>query len=262
MPKKNPCGALPESVFSFAKTQYHTEPEFPWANTPDAAVFRHENGKWYALMMHISKRKLGLPSDEICGVLNLKCDPMMLGSMLMQQGFFPAYHMNKNSWLTVLLDGSVPEDQVFSAIRMSYALIAAKAGKKHRTAPKAWLIPANPKFENIAESFRKDPEIFWKQSGAFIVGDTVYIYEGKPIGAVTFCCTVTEINIPCHYHQNGLDMDTVMRLQLCGTFSQNQFPLDRLRDFGVSAIRGPRGIPDELLAAMEAGLSRCEGAHK
>lgn len=245
-------GATRESVLHFAATKYQTEPEFPWAKTPDAAVLRCPNQKWYGLIMSVSKAKLGLPDDTVCNMLNVKCDPMMIGSVLLQNGFFPAYHMNKNHWITILLDGSVPDDRVTAALQMSYALAAGKSGGKGpRTVPKSWLIPANPKYEDLALSLAVTREINWKQSGSFIAGDTVYIYEGKPIGAVTYACEVTETGLPFHYHQDGLHMDTVMHLRLLRVYPPEMFPLERLRDFGVASIRGPRSIPDALLAALE-----------
>ena len=91
----------------------------------------------------------------------------------------------------------------------------------------------------------------WKQGGRFIVGDTVYIYEGKPIGAVTYACEVTETDIPYHYDQDGLRMDRVIRLKLLAVYPQDQFPLARLRDYGVASVRGPRGVPEDLLAALK-----------
>ena len=252
---KQQQGADKESVLAFVKQQYQTKPEYLFRKSPQSAVLRHGNGKWYGILMRIPREKLGGSDTEQVDILNIKCDPMMAGSMCMQPGFFPAYHMNKKSWLTVLLDGSVPQQQVFAALQMSYALVAEKSGKSARTAPKDWLIPANPKYENIAESFAKDKEIFWKQSGKFIPGDMIYIYEGKPIGAVTFACEVLATDIPYHYDQGGLHMDTVIRMELRKCFAREEFPLERLRDFGVMSVRGPRGIPADLLAALHAGGS-------
>ena len=250
--QENLQGVTRKSVLNFAAIKYQTEPEYPWAKTPDAAVLRCPNGKWYGLVMQVSKAKLGLPDDTVCDMLNVKCDPMMLGSVLLQNGFFPAYHMNKSHWITILLDGSVPEDRVFAALQMSYALAAGKSGGKGvRTQPKSWLVPANPKYEDLAQSLAVTGEIHWKQSGRFIVGDTVYIYEGKPIGAVTYACEVTAVGLPYHYDQGGLHMDTVMHLRLLRVYPPEMFPLDRLRDFGVASVRGPRGVPDALLAALE-----------
>lgn len=243
--------AVREDVLRFAAEQYGTKPEHLWARTPDAAVLRHPNGKWYGIVMQVSKAKLGLPDETVCDVLNVKCDPVMIGSVLLQKGFFPAYHMNRSYWVSILLDGSVETARVTAAMQASYALIAHKTGGKQRTEPAAWLVPANPKYEDLSQSLAVTGEIFWKQSGKFIVGDTVYIYEGRPIGAVTYACTVTETGIPYSFNQGGLHMETVMRLRLRKRYPQTQFPLTRLQDYGVVSVRGPRHIPAELLDALE-----------
>jgi len=247
-----------ESVLAFAKTEYQTVPEYLFRHSPHTAVLRHAaNGKWYAIIMPVPRERLGVSGEGITDVMNVKCDPNMVGSFCMQEGFLPAYHMNKGSWISVLLDGTVPADQVFALLRMSYTLISAKAGRAPRTVPRAWLIPANPKYEDISASFQQKNELYWKQSAAFIPGDTVYIYEGKPIGAVTFACEVTAVNIPYHYNQDGLHMDTVVNLQLLKWYDRSEFPLERLRDFGVASVRGPRGIPEDLLAALQSSGRQC-----
>ena len=75
---------------------------------------------------------LGLSGDGTVDVLNVKCDPMLAGSLRQQDGFHPAYHMNKDKWLSVRLDGSAPDNEIKSLIDLSYDLTAAK-NKKKRT---------------------------------------------------------------------------------------------------------------------------------
>ncbi len=110
-------------ILNYAKTTYQTEPEYLWDRLPEAAVLRNqENQKWYALFMKISKEKLGLKEKETVWALNLKCDPLFIGSLLEMDGYYPAYHMNKNHWITVLLDGTVEEKQVLELLDLSYHL--------------------------------------------------------------------------------------------------------------------------------------------
>ncbi len=239
-----------QSILDFAAETYQTVPEYPWQRTPANAVLRHPNGKWYGLIVSIPRCRITGASDESCDVLNVKCDAMMIGSVILQKGFYPAYHMNKNNWISILLDGSVPLEQVIAMLQTSYALVSGGSGRNVRTEPKPWLVPANPQYENLAESLAVTGEIFWKQSGKFIVGDTLYIYEGRPIGAVTYACAVAETDIPYHYNQNGLHMEKAVRLKLLASYPQTQFPLERLHDYGVASVRGPRGIPEDLYAAL------------
>ncbi len=67
--------------------------------------------------------------------------------------------------------------------------------------------------------------LYWKQSAAFIPGDILYIYEGKPIGAMTWCCEVTKTDIPYHYDQGGLHMDKVAELRLLRKYAREQFTI-------------------------------------
>ena len=80
------------------------------------------NKKWFALVVEINARKLGLPEDKTVDVLNIKCDPMMIGSLHMKEGFFPAYHMNKENWISILLDGTISADEIKPLLELSYQL--------------------------------------------------------------------------------------------------------------------------------------------
>lgn len=114
-------------VLAFAQDTFGTEPEYLFRSSPQTAVLRHPNGKWYAILMPVAREKLiGSGGQGIADVINVKCDPLMTGSMWKQTGCFPAYHMNKNNWISILLDGTVPAETVFSALRTSYALVAEK----------------------------------------------------------------------------------------------------------------------------------------
>lgn len=246
-------GADRSAVMQYAAEKLNTKPEYLFRKLPQAAVLRHRaSGKWFAIIMPVSREKLGLRGKDTVDVMNVKCDPLMLGSMLTEPGFLPAYHMAKGAWVSILLDGTVPLSEVTAALHMSYALVSKKAGGRHRTEPKEWLVPANPKYEDLSESFMQQDTLYWKQSAAFIPGDILYIYEGKPIGAVTWCCEVTKTDIPYHYDQGGLHMDKVAELRLLRKYAKEQFPLERLADFGVRSVRGPRGLPDDLAAALRA----------
>ena len=100
-----------DDLEQFINENYNAESDYPWLKYPNYEVFRHSNNrKWFALIMDIPKNKLGLPGTDIIDVVNFKCDPLLIGSLLKEAGFFPAYHMNKESWITVALDKSVNDD--------------------------------------------------------------------------------------------------------------------------------------------------------
>ena len=115
----------------FILDNYNCNTDYPWIKYPSFEVFRHiNNKKWFALIMDISKDKLGLESNEIISVVNFKCNPILIGQLLREKGFFPAYHMSKNSWITVALNNSVDNDKIKMLLDLSYQLTADKIKKK------------------------------------------------------------------------------------------------------------------------------------
>ena len=82
--------------------------------------------------MDVPRNKLGLSGEGMMDVVNLKCDPILTGTLRTEPGFFPAYHMNKENWITAALDGSVPEDQLKILLDMSYHATAPKGRRARR----------------------------------------------------------------------------------------------------------------------------------
>lgn len=82
--------------------------------------------------MDIPRSRLGLKGESIIDVVNLKCDPVMIGSLRTQEGFFPAYHMNKDKWISVSLDGSVDDEQLKMLLDLSYDATEVKLNRKKR----------------------------------------------------------------------------------------------------------------------------------
>ena len=66
---------------------------------------------------------------EMVDIIDVKCDPDMTNMIIQTYGFLPGYHMNKQHWITILLDGSVSEAKVLDFLDMSYDLIDG-AGRK------------------------------------------------------------------------------------------------------------------------------------
>lgn len=110
---------------------YGAEADYPWAKYPNYAVFRHDsNKKWFALIMSVPKNKLGLEGTDNLDVVNFKCEPVLIGSLRKENGFFSAYHMNKENWITVALDGSVADEKIKMLLDMSYNATLPKVKKK------------------------------------------------------------------------------------------------------------------------------------
>ena len=109
-----------EEIFEYVQKQYGTVPEYLWSKSPDSVVLRHKNGKWYAIFMTVEKSKLGLEGNDLVAIMDVKCDPEMTSMIIQTYGFLPGYHMNKQHWITILLDGSVSEAKTLDFLDMSY----------------------------------------------------------------------------------------------------------------------------------------------
>lgn len=124
-----------ERITRYIQDAYGTEAEYLWADSPDSAVFRHPaSRKWYAIMMRVRPESLGLTDAQPLDVMNVKCSAIMIGSLLLENGFLPAYHMNKSHWISILLNGSVSDDQITPLLEWSYNSVAPK-GRKRRPQP-------------------------------------------------------------------------------------------------------------------------------
>ena len=110
---------------------YCIKPDCLWIKYPSYEVFRHaDSKKWFAVIMDIPKAKLGLEGEGVISVVNLKNDPIMIGSLRKESGIFPAYHMNKAYWITVVLDGTVEESKIKWLLDMSFDLTKKGTVKK------------------------------------------------------------------------------------------------------------------------------------
>ena len=118
---------LRQEVIDYIQNEFGTEGERLWINFPDYVVFRNKkNKKWFAIIMDIEKSKLGLDGEGKIDIIDLKCDSILIGSLINNKGYLPAYHMSKKSWLTVLLDGSVNDGELKDLIHLSYNIIEEK----------------------------------------------------------------------------------------------------------------------------------------
>ena len=119
-----------QTFLEYCSGTYGTAPDYPFDEDFETAVLRHtDNRKWYALVMHVPRRKFDFDSDETVEVVNLKLPTEMQGSFGPPDGVYPAYHMNKLHWISVLLPDA-PDDVVRFLVNASYE--ATKSVKKKK----------------------------------------------------------------------------------------------------------------------------------
>ena len=233
---------------------YRVQAEHPWLTSPEHEVFRHaENKKWFAIIMRVKRSVLGLEGDDHIDIMNVKCDEVTRAVFLRESWVLPAYHMNKEKWITILLDGSAPESGVELLLRMSHELTSGTGKAAARgLGSETWLVPANPKYYDIEHAFDRKKTLLWKQSANIKKGSTVYMYVGAPVSAILYKCEAVQVDIPYNYSDENLTIKKLMKLRLVGRYDSKAFTYDKLCQYGVNAIRGPRGIPEKLRAELES----------
>ena len=116
------CFIFPQSniICKYIKDEYGIDPEFMWNTNPGYGVFKNDNNKWFGIIMNIEKNKIisNCNNDEI-EVLDLKLDDEV-EQYLKIKGFYPAYHMNKKSWISIILDESVSTETIEKLVKISY----------------------------------------------------------------------------------------------------------------------------------------------
>ncbi|WP_102787928.1 MmcQ/YjbR family DNA-binding protein [Stenotrophomonas bentonitica] len=111
------------NVFAYAKKKYGVDPDHPFERFPDYAVLRHvDSEKWFALLMVVPRTKLGLEGDGDLEIIDLKVAAEKVGNLRTRDGFLPAYHMNKEHWLTIALNGAVSASEIYALLDESYEL--------------------------------------------------------------------------------------------------------------------------------------------
>lgn len=112
-----------KELIEYVRNKYHDELEFLWAKSPNNAVWRRKDtGKWYAVILTVSKEKLGLPENEIVEIIDLRLQPELMEKIVDNERYFPGWHMNKKSWYTIILDTTVSTEEICKKINTSYQL--------------------------------------------------------------------------------------------------------------------------------------------
>lgn len=110
-------------LLQYAREKYGAEPEFLWEKFSDNAVLRRKDSeKWFAVLLTVSRRKLGLDSDETAEIVDLRTRSENIPELIDGEKFFPGWHMNKKHWFTIILDGSVSFEEICKRIDESWEL--------------------------------------------------------------------------------------------------------------------------------------------
>ncbi|HFU3844155.1 TPA: MmcQ/YjbR family DNA-binding protein [Streptococcus suis] len=251
------CVALPffqnqsNRIAQLIKEEWGDLPDYPFAKSPETGAFRHPaNSKWYALVTQVKRGQLdGSADQELVEIVNLKVDVREIAELLSQSGIFPAYHMSKKTWVSVLLDETVEDQMVFALLEKSRYLVGPKSYKAEQ-GPDYWVIPANPKVYDIDTEFAENKVVYWPQKSTIQAGDFVAIYVTAPVQAIRYVCRVLGANLENHGQSDIPTDKKIMQVELLAQFSDNVLPRARMMELGVRAVRGPRRLTKEAIQVL------------
>ena len=231
--------AKAERLTGYILERYGDRPDRPWKNRKlDYTVIRnHSSGKWYGLIGTVSRSRL-IPDapDETVEILNLKVREETMNRYLSCPGVFPAYHMNKKNWISIILGEDVPDDTVHLLMEESHSFTVTK---KEGLAEHDWLVPANPEYYDVLGAFEREPVHVWPSRKKMQKGDTVYIYYAVPYSCLILRCEVTDVTAEGN------------ELTLRERYAPERYPLHELKAHGLNTVRFTTRIPLELKAYLE-----------
>lgn len=115
---------LKEDYIAWIKSKFGAAPDYPWPDdAPNSFVFRCPNEKWFALVMKIKYRQLGLTGDENVWVVNMKAEQDAIPNLIDHKSIFPAWHMNKKHWITILLTAATDFKKLCELTEKSFVLV-------------------------------------------------------------------------------------------------------------------------------------------
>ncbi|MBD5542540.1 MAG: hypothetical protein HDR00_15370 [Lachnospiraceae bacterium] len=112
-----------QMVIEYVRKKYGDELEFLWKKSPDNAIWRRkDNQKWYGAILTVNGRKIGLDSDKMVEIIDLRMKPENRNDILSREHYYPGWHMNKKSWYTLVFDNGIDDEEIKLRITESYEL--------------------------------------------------------------------------------------------------------------------------------------------
>lgn len=116
-----------KEIIEYIKNKYNDDLEYLWEKFPDDAIWRNKtSNKWYGALMKIPQNKIGMKGDNLIEIIDLRYPKDNITDILKKKGIYPGYHMNKKSWITIILDNSVDTKEIYKLIDQSYEISSLK----------------------------------------------------------------------------------------------------------------------------------------
>ena len=116
---------ISSEVIDYCNNKYGENHVNPFKKHPDILAFVNEKNKWYALLSDVEYNKLNKNTDITTKVkiLNVKYPTDRILEIIDNKSIFPAYHMNKKHWISIVLDKNIKLETIEELIDISYSLI-------------------------------------------------------------------------------------------------------------------------------------------
>ena len=118
-------GKISSEVIDYCNNKYGGNYVNPFKKHPDILAFVNEKNKWYALLSDVEYNKLNKNTDITTKVkiLNVKYPTDRILGIIDNKNIFPAYHMNKKHWISIVLDKNIKLETIKELIDISYFLV-------------------------------------------------------------------------------------------------------------------------------------------
>ena len=118
-------GKISSEIIDYCNNKYGGNHVNPFKKHPDILAMVNEKNKWYSLFLDVEYNKLNKNTDITTKVkiLNVKYPTDNILDIIDNKNIFPAYHMNKKHWISIVLDKNIKLEAIKELIDISYSLV-------------------------------------------------------------------------------------------------------------------------------------------
>ena len=118
-------GKISSEIIDYCNNKYGGNRVNPFKKHPDILALINEKNKWYALFLDVDYNKLNKNTDITTKVkiLNVKYPANKILEIIDNKNIFPAYHMNKKHWISIVIDKNIKLETIKELIDISYSLV-------------------------------------------------------------------------------------------------------------------------------------------
>jgi len=218
-------------ISKLIKNKYDIDPEFLFDDNSTGVFRNKDNLKWFGIIMNINSSKLDNKLNKDVEVINIKINKDDLDSLLKVKGIYKAYHMNKKSWISIVLDDSLDDSYIMNLIDYSY---------RSNILFNEWVVPVNMDYFDVEDYYDNHDDPVIKMSSSMNVGDIVYVYLSKPYSCILYKTVIKELDVYHEYDGRFAYVDILKK------YNREDITFSKMKELGVGAVRGARRITKEL----------------